>query len=225
MRHIKIVLLLAAVGFSLNLAAQEGCRVLKPEIADQYSGKCKDGLAHGKGQASGQDTYTGQFRKGLPDGTGTYTWANGDTYTGEWSDGHRQGEGTMKFKLNGKEEVLAGLWEDDLYKGPVIPKPEVIRSMSIERYTITRSGGILNRVLINFYQDGVRNRSVENLMLSTSSGSETRLGEAMGFENIIFPVKIKVSYTTWNKVRAIKFSAVFEFEIFEPGDWVVDLFN
>jgi hypothetical protein len=225
MKYLNILLLIVSGWFSLNLQSQGDCKVLKPEIADHYSGKCKDGLAHGQGQATGQDTYNGQFRKGLPDGTGTYTWANGDIYTGEWSNGFREGEGAMKFKLDGKDTVLMGLWEKDLYKGPVIPGPVIIRCTSIERYTITNSGGILNRVLINFYQDGVRNRGIGDLMLSTSSGSETRLGEAVGFENIIFPVKIKVSYTTWNKVRAIQFRAEIEFEISEPGDWVVDLFN
>jgi len=221
----KIILFLIFSWLGYNLSAQEDCIVLKPEIAGKYMGKCKDGLAHGKGKAVGQDTYVGQFSKGLPKGTGTYTWANGDTYVGDWEHGLRQGEGTLRFKSNGKDSTLTGIWEKDQYKGPVPPKPIVINKVSIDRYTFTKSGGIINRVLINFYQNGTRNFGIENLMLSTTSGTNTSLGQSIGYENIIFPVTIKVTYSTWNKVRTVLVYAIFEFEIFEPGDWVVDIHN
>lgn len=45
------------------------------------------------------------------------------------------------------------------------------------------------------------------------------------FENIIFPVTIKVNYSTWNKIRTVMVYVIFEFEIFEPGDCVVDIHN
>lgn len=221
----KIILFLVFSWLGSTLAAQENCIVFKPEIAGKYSGKCKNGLAHGKGKAVGQDTYTGQFSKGLPQGTGTYTWANGDTYIGDWELGLRQGQGTLRFKSNGKDSTLTGIWEKDEYKGPVPPQPRVIHSVSIERFSITKSGGVKNRVLINFYQNGTINRGIENLMLFTSSGTNTSLGQSIGYENIIFPVTIKVSYSTWNKAHAVIINAIFEFEIAEPGDWVVDLHN
>lgn len=221
----KIILLLAFCCLGCSISAQENCMVLKPEIAGNYTGKCKNGLAQGKGKAVGQDTYVGQFSKGLPQGTGTYTWANGDTYVGDWEQGLRQGEGILRFKSNGKDTLLAGLWENDNFKGPVPPKPHVISCVSIERYTITKSGGIKNRVLINFYQNGVRNLGIENLLLSTSSGTNTSLGQSVGYENIIFPVTININYSTWNKARTVMVHASFEFEIFETGDWVVDLHN
>jgi hypothetical protein len=221
----KIILCLIFSWVGYNLTAQEQCMVLKPEIAGKYTGKCKDGLANGKGKAVGQDTYIGQFSKGLPQGTGTYTWANGDSYTGYWEQGLKQGEGTLKFKSDGRDSILTGLWEKDLYKGQLPPKPRVINKVSIERYSITKSGGIKDRVLINFYQDGVRNLGIENLLISTSSGTNTTLGQSVGYENIIFPVTIKINYSTWNKTRTVQFYASFEFEIFEPGDWVVDLHN
>jgi hypothetical protein len=218
-----VVLIFSSLG--LNLVAQENCMVLKPEIAGKYTGKCKDGLANGKGKSVGQDTYIGQFSKGWPQGSGTYTWANGDTYVGEWLQGLRQGEGIYKFKLNGKDTAVTGLWENDQYKGPPPPKPRVINKVSIERYSITRSGGIKDRVLVNFYQNGSRNIGISNLLIYTTSGTNTTLGESLGYENIIFPVTIKINYTTWNKTHAAQFYASFEFEIYEPGDWVVDLHN
>jgi hypothetical protein len=59
------------------LFAQEECKVLMPEISGSYTGKCKKGLAQGKGLAIGTDTYEGRFLKGLPDGTGKI-------YMGRW---------------------------------------------------------------------------------------------------------------------------------------------
>ncbi|MEI6061185.1 MAG: hypothetical protein WCR72_10775, partial [Bacteroidota bacterium] len=62
---------------ALILFGQEKCRVLKPELVGTYEGKCKDGLANGKGIAIGTDRYEGQFTKGFPQGYGTYTWSTG----------------------------------------------------------------------------------------------------------------------------------------------------
>ena len=221
----NIILILVFSWLSYSITAQEKCLVLKPSISGTYTGKCKNGLAQGKGKAVGQDTYIGQFNKGLPDGSGTYTWANGDTYIGSWVDGLMQGEGTLKFKSNGKDTTIIGLWDKDKYKGPVPPKPRVIRSVGITRYNFTKSGEAKDRVLLNFYLGGLRNPGIENLLFSNSSGTYINLGPSIGYENIIFPVTIKVTYLTWNTAHTQQFPATFEFEIFEPGDWIVDLHN
>lgn len=216
------ILLLA--GYSLS--AQVDCQVLKPEISGQYFGKCKDGLAQGKGKAVGRDTYEGQFSKGLPQGNGTYTWSNGDNYVGEWEAGLRQGEGTMKFKKDGKDTVLAGIWEEDKYIGPKPPKPRVISSTNVDRTQFNKTGDTKARVLIEFYQNGTRNTRIENLLLQSSSGTLLRMGPSMGFENIIaWPVTIKATYTTMNKAGSQSLNAVIEFEISEPGDWIVNVYN
>jgi hypothetical protein len=222
---IKIILFMVFSLLSYNLSAQQDCMVLKPEIAGKYVGKCKDGLAHGKGKADGIDSYTGQFSKGLPHGMGTYTWLNGDSYTGEWERGYRQGEGTFKFKSNGKDTTLTGLWENDKYAGPKPPEPRIIKSLNVDRYTFIKSGKIQNRVLINLYQNGTRNQTVENFMIVSSSGNITSIGQSAGFENIIFPVSIKVNYTTLNKTRTQRLYVIFEFEIYEPGTWDVTIYN
>ncbi len=77
-------------------AEEEKCRVMDPDIADDYKGECKEGLANGKGISKGRDTYEGDFLNGKPHGKGTYSWYNGDVYTGDWIDGLRQGWGTLK---------------------------------------------------------------------------------------------------------------------------------
>jgi hypothetical protein len=208
-----------------RLFAQEECKVLKPAISESYSGKCKKGLASGKGKATGTDSYEGQFSEGLPWGRGTYTWNNGDVYTGDWKNGLRNGEGDYTYKINDKDTTISGLWENDRYLGPKPKSPQVITKTSIDRYNIYKLGDIKDRVLIDFQQNGMRNTGITNLLLSTDSGTQTNLGYLVGYENIIFPVQIKVSYTTYNKLRSQQFQAIFEFKIFEPGDWRVEINN
>jgi len=226
MKKFKIALLTFVFSICFIFTfAQSDCKVLKPEISENYSGKCKKGYAHGKGIASGVDTYEGSFRKGLPDGKGTYVWSTGETYSGNWKEGKRDGEGVFTYTMDGEEIVMDGIWKDDEFIGEKLPNPRVLNSSNVERYSFRKTGDIKNRVLVDLYQNGARNTSVENYMLATSSGYETNLGHSRGYEGITFPVIIKVSYTTYNKLKTYKYNVAFEFEIFQPGDWRVELQN
>lgn len=107
----KVAIILLSI-LLLNLFesyAQEQCKVLKPEIADKYSGKCKKGLAHGQGLAEGKDRYEGDFKNGLPHGKGKYTWASGEIYEGYWKEGKREGEGKFWYKKNGADSMKYAL--------------------------------------------------------------------------------------------------------------------
>lgn len=208
-----------------NNFSQETCKVLTDNLVGTYEGKCKKGLAHGKGKAVGTDSYEGVFSKGFPSGNGTYTWANGDIYIGKWKKGKRQGEGVLKYKINGKDTIMAGLWEDNRYLGPKPIPPKVTEARSIDRYTIKKYGNEINRVLISFQQNGVRNPHITNLLLTTSCGIETSLGYMIGFRDFEFPIKIKLSYKTKNKLLTSEYNVSFEFEIFERGDWRVEINN
>ena len=209
----------------LTIRAQENCKVLKPEIAASYNGKCKNGLANGTGIAVGTDRYEGQFSKGLPEGKGTYKWATGESYTGYWIAGKRDGEGEYTFFYNGKDSTIYGTWVNDNFQGPLSKKPFVMSKTGVDRYLIVKNGEIKNRVLINIYQNGVRNTGISNLMLSSSSGYDTSIGLSIGYDEVSFPVKLKVTYTTWNKLKTGTYYVEFECEIFEPGDWKIDLHN
>jgi len=213
------------VAGSLSLFSQESCKVLKPEIAGTYEGKCKNGLAHGKGTASGADSYTGQFSKGLPNGTGKYTWQNGNTYNGEWADGMRNGIGRFTIKTVQGDSIQDGLWQKDIYIGPKLQNPYVSYKTGVDRYSFQKNNTTKQRVLIDIYQNGIRNRNISNFTMSTSSGSETKVGESIGYDYIVFPVMIKIRYTARNKLNTISYNVQFEFEIFEPGDWTVELNN
>lgn len=204
---------------------QSQCLVLKPEIAGTYSGDCKNGLAHGKGKASGNDSYEGKFIKGFPEGKGTYTWASGEVYTGEWEHGQRNGEGVYKYRIDGRDTMLVGIWDDDVYKGPKPLKPRIIARVGVDRYVFKKMSDMKSRVLIDFYINGLRNNELEGFMITTNSGYETSVGQSIGYEGIDFPVIIKLNYTTFNNLRTAKNYIIFEFEISEPGDWKVEVHN
>ncbi len=63
------------------------------------------------------DQYNGEFKKGLPEGTGIYIWETGEKYEGSWKKGMRDGEGSYTFKSEGKDTVLTGIWKEDKYVG------------------------------------------------------------------------------------------------------------
>ena len=52
----------------------------------------------------GDGTYVGEVSKGIPDGQGTFTHANGAKYVGEFKNGKPNGQGTYTF-LDGTKYV------------------------------------------------------------------------------------------------------------------------
>lgn len=204
--------------------SQEACEVLMPQISGQYIGKCKKGLAHGKGLALGIDRYDGTFKNGYPSGRGVYTWSDGTVYDGEWKQGKRSGKGTYSYVEDGKAEILTGIWEDDRYIGQVPEKPKVQASTGIERYNFQRHGDG-TQITINLFINGSNNNSVEDLSVTSSSGTIFRSGGTFGIQSIVFPFTCKISYYSWNKMHTSRVYTRFEFKITEQGRWVLDLHN
>jgi len=221
----SILLLTFLTLFYFSGYSQEECKVLLPELVGVYEGKCKKGLASGKGKAVGKDTYEGQFLKGLPDGSGTYYWANGDVYQGDWLFGKRDGVGIFTFQYDGKDSVQAGLWQQDEYKGPVPAKPKVNYMTNVDRYTFLKYGNNQNKVMVNILQNGIPNKTIERFNIISSGGSEIRSGTSVGYDYIVFPVTIKVNYITYNKLHTSQYQVIFEFTISEPGEWEVTIYN
>lgn len=216
----------AAILFLLPffLTGQETCKVLIPEISGQYIGKCKKGLANGKGLAVGIDRYEGSFKNGYPDGKGTYTWANGEVYVGEWEQGKRNGIGDFTYTKDGEAVLKSGIWEDGKYTGPVPEKPKVISSTGIERYAFQRQGDG-TQITINLFINGSNNISVEDLSVISSSGTLFRSGGTFGIQSIFFPLTCKITYYSWNKMHTSRVYTRFEFEITQEGRWVLNLHN
>jgi hypothetical protein len=112
------VLILSLFIFSFQKSYSQSCEVLVEALKGHYEGGCKKNKAEGQGTAKGEDSYTGQFKAGLPDGFGKYVWKNGDWYEGHWKKGVREGKGIMKLTAPGtKDSVLDGYWKKDKYIG------------------------------------------------------------------------------------------------------------
>ena len=113
-----------------------------------------------KGKLLVRDTYEGQFNEGVP-----------------WEKARIPGRMAMFIQVIGKRGKGMA-WEiSRLRKTKKIPsfpvygkmtytlvpkpkEPEVISKTSIDRYNIYRQGDILNRVLIDFQQNGMRNTGI-----------------------------------------------------------------
>ena len=145
---------------SLNAYSQKSdCKVNIPEISESYTGDCRKGLAHGQGIASGIDQYEGRFVKGLPDGKGTYTWAQGNYYEGEWKKGLKEGYGKMVYG----DSVVTGYWKKDQYQGEKLIAPyKITQSMNVSRATIKKSAGSVSGVRIKIMQGGIENTVIED---------------------------------------------------------------
>ncbi len=73
-----------------NTTPKMDCQVIHPKLYGHYVGDCQNGKAHGQGFAVGKDKYEGSFSNGLPDGQGTYTWADTKSFVGQFSNGSPQ---------------------------------------------------------------------------------------------------------------------------------------
>lgn len=210
--------------FVVSGYAQDNCKVLVPELSGDYVGKCKKGFAHGKGKAVGIDTYEGSFRKGLPNGGGVYTWASGATYKGSWVYGMREGEGVYKFKYQGNDSIQSGIWDNDIYKGKKPLKPKVTYKEFVTNYNFRREGDG-DRILIDLKLNGQPNKDILDFSIISTSGTTFELGRSHGIQYIDFPVMVKIKYISWNAAHSSRHSATFEFEIYEAGNWQVDVVN
>lgn len=110
--------LLASVLITCAVTSHATCRVLDLELALEYRGPCKDGLAEGRGEARGVAHYTGEFRAGKKHGTGLKTWPNGDRYEGAFEDDFKHGEGRYVWGIPHTGARFHGRYAKDQRSGP-----------------------------------------------------------------------------------------------------------
>ena len=217
-----IVLLISG---AVESYSQDSCKVLKPEISGKYEGGCKKGLANGKGVAQGTDKYEGRFKNGLPDGQGKYTWVNGDKYDGAWKNGLKNGEGKLTYKMNGADSVLNGIWANDTFVKKIIPPPyRIFIARDFDRYSITkvREG---SKVSLKLEQNGMQNVNVTDFSFHADNGSYQAISNTYVYSQVNFPVNIKITYTTQNKLKTTNIYPDLEITINEPGEWEIVLTN
>jgi hypothetical protein len=222
--RLSILFLALLIFLSFQIDAQKKCRVIIPDDVTIYDGKCKNGLAHGKGKAKGKDKYEGQFKKGKPHGIGTYHWQNKDYYKGHWQNGMRHGEGSMFFKSIRPDSVLAGIWKEDAYVGKKVERPRVIRKLNLDRHSFNRMGEG-DQLTINILQNGRPNTRIQRFSIIGDSGTLASHSAPYILEGVRYPLKAKISYRTPNKMNTAEYDVSFEFEIPESGNWKLLLYN
>lgn len=228
MKRLALLFVLLHLINLLN-AQTDSCKVLLKAIAGEYNGKCRNGLANGKGTAKGEDTYTGLFKNGFPDGKGTYIFKNGNNYKGYWKDGLKDGKGKFVYTVNGESQTMTGYWKN----GDYIGKTDLDIS-----YRVTSSSGIIHYEVEkvedkNNYKDNVITISIKSAMtdflpadlkINNSSGQLIQKGKKLVVSQYFCPLNCEISYsiiTGGNQRKLCRFIV----EITEKGKYEITLSN
>ena len=154
--------------FFLSFTAYgQTCEVDKESLKGTYNGDCKKNKAHGKGKAVGVDTYEGDFKNGIPDGAGTYTWSNKNVFEGKYLKGLREGKGKMTIKREGAQDsIIEGFWKKDAYIGKN-EKPYIVHSKT----------GSVRDIDIDYSNDPLAR--IKIVVTNTTGGAQTSSGATM----------------------------------------------
>jgi hypothetical protein len=164
-QHLKRIYLFPVTLLLSFFVYSQECIVEHEHLKGSYTGDCKKGKASGKGKAVGLDTYEGEFKSGLPDGKGIYTWQDGTVYTGKYSKGLRDGKGMMTFKKPGRQDsIMEGFWKKDVYIGKN-EKPYIVHGKT----------GSVRDVQVEFSQSNTFR--VKVIVTNTTGGVKTPGGE------------------------------------------------
>jgi len=148
-------------------AYSQTCEVDKESLKGTYNGDCKKNKAHGKGKAVGVDTYEGDFKNGIPDGVGTYTWSNKNVFEGKYLKGLREGKGKMTIKREGAQDsVIEGFWKKDAFIGKN-EKPYIVHSKT----------GSVRDIEIDYSNDPLAR--IKIVVTNTTGGAQTSSGATM----------------------------------------------
>jgi hypothetical protein len=221
----NIRLLLIVVLFPFMASAQNPCKVLLPALDSVYAGGCKNGLAHGAGEAWGRFHYTGRFVAGYPQGQGRAEYPDGSVYDGAWKKGMRNGKGTFSFMEKGQPVEKVYSWDNDTIRSEIKPPPyKVITQRNISRLRVFRQG---EGNSVWFYPNSTGGVATDlvDVQLIGSSGKELNINPKLGYEEVTFPFRGSIRYKAWNQLRTTQFEILLEIEVSEPGNWVVEIQN
>jgi len=211
-------------------AYTQNCEVDKESLKGSYTGDCKKNKAHGKGKAVGADTYEGDFKNGIPDGQGTYTWSNKNVFVGKYLKGLREGKGIMTIKREGgQDSVIEGFWKKDAYIGKY-EKPWIVHSKT----------GSVREVRVEYNSDPLQR--IKIVITNTTGGEQTTFGvsASMKVDNVqvlkghferqtSLESHLKSSETTLMEVTfpiRLKLNIgreEVELEFLEPGSYIVNI--
>ncbi len=125
------------------------------------------------------DKYVGEFKNGIREGVGVYTWHTGDKYVGNWANGAINGYGTQYFADGSK---MSGSFKDATLVGTKVPTAACLSGDcdngygvwvydSGDLYAGYWSGGFRNGEGVYLYADG--QRYVGNVVQNKRNGYGT----------------------------------------------------
>jgi MORN repeat len=206
------------------------CTVLTEALKGTYEGGCKNEKADGTGTATGQDSYTGEFKNGYPEGKGKYTWKNGDWFEGEWKKGIREGTGTMHYAEKNPADTLTGFWKKDKYIGRYEkPYNVVYKSRNLGSINVTKENDKdkeLLFILKTSFGGAVTLQGQTDKVAITDIGTEkgiflTRFDDNSNpktsmttLRNVTFPIKVRLTMSS---------DDVLEIEFLEEGKYSINV--
>lgn len=225
----KALLFISFLFFQGTIFSQD-CSVLKESLKGSYTGDCKKGKASGKGKAVGTDSYEGEFRSGLPDGDGTYTWKNGDVYTGHFIKGMMDGKGQFVFKRSGApDSIVGGYWKKDVYIGRYEHPYKVFsKSSGIGEIDFEYKKDNNNRLIFNVSNTSAGAASFQRSSLSVKVDDIVMFEGSIGRTDITNSSPKKMQSTVYDVVFPARMKVVlgednFEVEFLEPGTYTINI--
>jgi hypothetical protein len=214
---------------ALNSGAQD-CKVMMDSLKGKYEGDCHNGLAAGKGTATGINSYTGQFKNGYPDGKGKYTWSNGNWYDGNWKKGLYEGEGRLHLAptAGADSSDFTGYWAKGKFLGRY-EKPYIAQAMTnnISNVSVNR-GKNKNEIVITVKTITGGANSLTTIVVPKQKMTDIQLmsGSFLSRMDDENSSPISNKYTLRDINYPIRFSCYFgaerlDLEFFEKGNWNV----
>ena len=226
MKRIVVLSVLLCAFYLIGFSQKPEGPVLKKELVGKYRGGQINGLAQGKGTAIGRDTYTGQFKKGLPDGKGIYTDSVGNVFKGTFRKGMKDGKGVFTPVQFSKEQSISGYWYKDRFTGKesLIPYEISNKTGSVSPRIYTTGPG--DRVELNII-DPVDNSYITSGTIFIIEGQATNkiYFGSYCYEDVVFPIEFDIHYNCNNKIGTSTIANTIRITINKPGNWIVNLKN
>ena len=164
----------------------------------------------------------GEFKKGIPQGEGTYTWSDGQVYTGAWKKGIKEGYGKLTFELGGKDTVIEGYFYEDRFLGDKKrPDPDysILNSINVARNSFILLYETGDRVILSFESQG---RTPTSIIHQSSSGTyKFETVTKLVYSNVQYPFTLSLNYEIYNAMKTNIMECRFNFTINKPGTWQV----
>ena len=212
------------------LYAQDSNRTCKVELNSLkgiYKGECKNGFAHGNGEATGIDRYVGLFKNGLPNGKGIYYYNNHDYYSGSFQNGIKEGKGEAHYLREGKpDSVVKGYWSGNEYRGKTYKTYSTAEMPFFDRVEIIPSGESGNMLTIETSSTtGSLDYGYRFTVIDVAATDGSFINK---LETSLNPVKSIASYRLSNfPVRlhiTLSNGKAFNLELYKNANWSVKLY-